>query len=149
VSSGEVAAATRRGLAGLPHYTFITNLELPTVEADQLNRRHAVVELTIRDLTEAPTSTTAPPATSTPTRHACKCGLLVHNLSAGSPSSPTSAFEVTVDAVEAAGVGEFVDGLAAAVRAGMYRPQPLRRVHIPKPGKPGQTRPLGIPTVPA
>jgi RNA-directed DNA polymerase len=54
---------------------------------------------------------------------------------------------VTIDAVEAAGVGEFVDGLAAAVKAGTYRPQPLRRVHIPKPGKPGQTRPLGIPTV--
>ena len=28
-------------------------------------------------------------------------------------------------------------------------PRPLRRVHIPKPGKPGETRPLGIPTVPA
>ena len=26
-------------------------------------------------------------------------------------------------------------------------PEALRRVHIPKPGKPGQTRPLGIPTV--
>src|SRR5215216_2203933 len=39
---------------------------------------------------------------------------------------------VTIDAVEAAGVGEFVDGLAAAVKAGTYRPQPLRRVHIPK-----------------
>jgi group II intron reverse transcriptase/maturase len=54
---------------------------------------------------------------------------------------------VTIDAVEAAGVGEFLDGLAAALKVGMYRPQPLRRVHIPKPGKPGQTRPLGIPTV--
>ena len=28
-----------------------------------------------------------------------------------------------------------------------YRPKALRRVHIPKPGKPGETRPLGIPTV--
>ena len=28
-----------------------------------------------------------------------------------------------------------------------YRPAPLRRVHIPKPGKAGETRPLGIPTV--
>jgi RNA-directed DNA polymerase len=54
---------------------------------------------------------------------------------------------LTIDAIEAAGVGEFLDGLAAAVKAGTYRPQPLRRVHIPKPGKPGQTRPLGIPTV--
>lgn len=54
---------------------------------------------------------------------------------------------LTIDAVENAGVGEFLDGLAAAVKAGTYRPQPLRRVHIPKPGKPGQTRPLGIPTI--
>ncbi len=41
----------------------------------------------------------------------------------------------------------FLDGLASELRAGIYRPAPLRRVHIPKPGKPGQTRPLGIPTV--
>jgi retron-type reverse transcriptase len=33
------------------------------------------------------------------------------------------------------------------LRAGNYRPRPLRRVHIPKPGRPGQVRLLGIPTV--
>jgi group II intron reverse transcriptase/maturase len=54
---------------------------------------------------------------------------------------------LSVDAIETAGVGDFLHGLAAAVKAETYRPQPLRRVHIPKPGKPGQTRPLGIPTV--
>lgn len=41
----------------------------------------------------------------------------------------------------------FLEGLAERVRSGTYRPQPLRRVHIPKSGRPGQTRPLGIPTV--
>ena len=53
----------------------------------------------------------------------------------------------TIDAVEESGVGEFLDGLAAELKAGKYRPRPLRRVHIPKPGKPGTTRPLGIPCV--
>ena len=56
---------------------------------------------------------------------------------------------VTIADVEASGVATFLQDLAAALRAGTYRPAPLRRVHIPKPGQPGRTRPLGIPTVPA
>ena len=54
---------------------------------------------------------------------------------------------VTIADVEASGVAAFLDDLAAALKAGTYRPAPLRRVHIPKPGQPGRTRPLGIPCV--
>ena len=54
---------------------------------------------------------------------------------------------LSVEATEESGVGEFLDGVAVELRAKSYRPKPLRRVRIPKPGRPGQTRPLGIPTV--
>ena len=54
---------------------------------------------------------------------------------------------VTIEQIERSGVGDFLDELAAKLRAGRYRPRPLRRVLIPKPGRPGQSRPLGIPTV--
>jgi RNA-directed DNA polymerase len=54
---------------------------------------------------------------------------------------------VTIQVVEASGVAGFLQELAAALGAGTYRPAPLRRVNIPKPGRPGQTRPLSIPCV--
>ena len=54
---------------------------------------------------------------------------------------------VTIGDLERAGVGDFLDELAERLRAGRYRPRPLRRVRIPKPGRPGQSRPLGIPCV--
>jgi group II intron reverse transcriptase/maturase len=41
----------------------------------------------------------------------------------------------------------FLRGLRDDLRMGRYRPSPCRRKLIPKPGKPGKFRPLGIPTV--
>ena len=41
----------------------------------------------------------------------------------------------------------FLERLRAELLSGAYRPSPSRRKLIPKPGKPGKFRPLGIPTV--
>jgi len=57
---------------------------------------------------------------------------------------------VSIDSIAAGGmegVRTFLDTLAAEVKGQSYRPQPLRRVNIPKAGKPGETRPLGIPAL--
>lgn len=45
------------------------------------------------------------------------------------------------------GEGAYLGALHRALRRGTYWPSPCRRKLIPKPGKPGQFRPLGIPTV--
>ena len=53
---------------------------------------------------------------------------------------------VTVHQIEQRGeVLAFLSGIAASIEDGSYRPAPVRRVFIPKPG--GKSRPLGIPTV--
>src|SRR5512144_2501773 len=41
---------------------------------------------------------------------------------------------MTITEIEAAGVDAFLDGLQQELREGSYRPRPVRRVHIPKPG---------------
>ena len=45
------------------------------------------------------------------------------------------------------GCEAFLQELRDDLRAGRFQPRPCRRKWIPKPGKPGKFRPLGIPTV--
>ena len=52
---------------------------------------------------------------------------------------------VTFADIEAAGQEEWLAGLKETLRTKTYRPAPVRRVLIPKPG--GGHRPLGIPTI--
>lgn len=54
---------------------------------------------------------------------------------------------VTIVDVEEYGVSRLLDEVAVDLRGGTYRPLPARRVFIPKPGRPGQQRPLSIPSV--
>jgi RNA-directed DNA polymerase len=56
--------------------------------------------------------------------------------------------KVTVRRIEQRiGIEAFLAGLRTRLRNGSYRPSPVRRVMIPKRGRPGQFRPLGVPTV--
>jgi RNA-directed DNA polymerase len=55
--------------------------------------------------------------------------------------------DVDIDEVREYGEARFLGEIEQALRDGSYRVSLVRRVHIPKTGQPGKTRPLGIPTV--
>ena len=53
--------------------------------------------------------------------------------------------EITLRSIEEQGVRQFLEGIQADLKAGQYRPSPVKRRWIPKAD--GKQRPLGIPTV--
>ena len=51
----------------------------------------------------------------------------------------------TFEDIEQQGIGQFLEGIQQELKAKIYRPQPAKRVYIPKPD--GTKRPLSIPTI--
>lgn len=68
---------------------------------------------------------------------------------AGNTGSRTPGVDglTVADVEEQIGVPRFLDDLRAQLKAGTFRPLPVRERKIPKPGGSGKVRSLGIPTV--
>jgi RNA-directed DNA polymerase len=71
------------------------------------------------------------------------CGWVAVRRNDGAPGVD----KLTLDAVEEYGIDRFLTEIQSELRKGRYRPLPARQVLIPKPGQPGQTRPLAIASV--
>lgn len=72
-----------------------------------------------------------------------------HRLARNRGSQTPGTNGVTRRKVEerAGGVTMFLADIREELRHGTYSPEPVRQRLIPKPGRPGKVRPLGIPTL--
>ena len=76
----------------------------------------------------------------------CRADILAHAYALARANAGAPGVDgVTFEEIEAAGVEAWLAGLREDLASKTYRPQPVRRVMIPKPG--GGERPLGIPTI--
>lgn len=62
------------------HHAFVTNVDMPTVEADQFHRDHATVELAIRDLKEGAGLEHCPSGRFFANAAWLSCAVLAHNM---------------------------------------------------------------------
>jgi RNA-directed DNA polymerase len=76
----------------------------------------------------------------------CRADILAHAYALARHNDGSAGVDgVTFDDIERAGVEAWLEALKEDLASMIYRPMPVRRVMIPKPG--GGERPLGIPTV--
>jgi RNA-directed DNA polymerase len=76
----------------------------------------------------------------------CRADILEHAYAVSRANGGAPGVDgVTFAAIESAGRQEWLSGIGKALRERSYRPDPVRRVMIPKPN--GGERPLGIPTI--
>jgi RNA-directed DNA polymerase len=76
----------------------------------------------------------------------CREDILLHAYAVARANAGASGVDgVTFGEIEASGVEAWLAGLHEDLVSKNYRPDPVRRVSIPKPG--GGERPLGIPTI--